>query len=84
MPSANKQNILEFKILLGFHICGSITQKISLSWHIQSGSKNHHNFTGIASFCDNFISRQSEIEILDYGGGGGQFALILKSKLKFL
>ena len=54
-------------------------QKTSLSWHIQSGSKNHNNFTKMALFCEDFISRYNETEILDYGGGGGQFALVFKS-----
>ena len=54
-------------------------QKISLSWHIESGVKNHHNFTAMACFCEEFISRNMEMEILDYGGGGGQFALVMKS-----
>ena len=54
-------------------------QKISLSWHIESGAKNHHNFTAMTCFCEEFISRDKEMEILDYGGGGGQFALVIKS-----
>lgn len=57
----------------------SQAQKISLSWHIQSGAKNHHNFTTMACFCEEYISRDNEIETLDYGGGGGQFALVFKS-----
>lgn len=54
-------------------------QKTSFDWHIQSGARNHHNFTKMASFCEEYISSGGEVEILDYGGGGGQFALVLKS-----
>jgi 2-polyprenyl-3-methyl-5-hydroxy-6-metoxy-1,4-benzoquinol methylase len=54
-------------------------QKSVLEWHIKSGARNHHNFTNMALFCEEFISRDKKIEALDYGGGGGQFALVLKS-----
>ena len=54
-------------------------QEKSLSWHIRSGARNHHNFTAMASFCEPQISRNIKMEILDYGGGGGQFALVCKS-----
>ena len=54
-------------------------QNSTLAWHIQSGARNHYNFTAMASFCEEYISRNKSIEVLDYGGGGGQFALVIKS-----
>ena len=54
-------------------------QRGSLKWHIRSGNRNHYNFTAMTAFCDEYLSRESELDILDYGGGGGQFALIFKS-----
>ena len=50
-----------------------------LAWHISSGARNHHNFTNMALFCEKYISRDKNLEVLDYGGGGGQFSLVLKS-----
>ncbi len=54
-------------------------QKESLNWHIQSGSRNHMNFTNMSLFCEEFINNTEQIDILDYGGGGGQFALVALS-----
>jgi len=54
-------------------------QHRSQKWHISSGNRNHYNFTAMTVFCEEYLSRQSELNILDYGGGGGQFALIFKS-----
>tara|TARA_B100000795_G_C22730326_1_gene411111 strand:+ start:212 stop:1117 length:906 start_codon:yes stop_codon:yes gene_type:complete len=54
-------------------------QKSTLAWHIESGARNHHNFTTMACFCEEYISRDKSIDVLDYGGGGGQFALVIKS-----
>jgi len=54
-------------------------KKQKLEWHLKSGALNHHNFTNMALFVLNDADRQREIKILDYGGGGGQFALVVKS-----
>ena len=55
------------------------TQIYSLNWHISSGQKNHNNFTDMASFTLSDEDRKRDLIVLDYGGGGGQFSLILKS-----
>jgi len=52
---------------------------INLDWHLNSGEKNHHNFTQMALFTLNDEDRYKNLTVLDYGGGGGQFALVLKS-----
>jgi 2-polyprenyl-3-methyl-5-hydroxy-6-metoxy-1,4-benzoquinol methylase len=50
-----------------------------LGWHILSGERNHNNFTEMASFALNNADRQKSLKILDYGGGGGQFSLVVMS-----
>ena len=55
------------------------TQIYSLNWHISSGQKNHNNFTKMASFGLSDNDRKNDLNVLDYGGGGGQFSLVLKS-----
>lgn len=54
-------------------------QTCSLEWHLKSGDRNHHNFTDMALFAMNDTDRTKHLSVLDYGGGGGQFALVLKS-----
>lgn len=54
-------------------------QNETLKWHLRSGKLNHNNFTNIALFALNDADRYREIKILDYGGGGGQFALVITS-----
>ena len=54
-------------------------QAKTLTWHIRSGARNHHNFTDMAIFALSDEERNKNLKILDYGGGGGQFALVLKS-----
>jgi len=54
-------------------------QSHSLNWHLNSGERNHHNFTNMALFALNDVDRHKHLSVLDYGGGGGQFALVLKS-----
>jgi len=54
-------------------------QKIWLDWYIKSGDRNHHNFTSMANFALSEEDRQKNLVVLDYGGGGGQFALIMRS-----
>jgi len=50
-----------------------------LDWYIKSGERNHHNFTSMASFALSEDERNRSLEVLDYGGAGGQFALIMRS-----
>jgi len=40
-------------------------QELWLDWHVKSGAKNHNNFTAMVNFCDAFIKRESEMEVLD-------------------
>jgi hypothetical protein len=49
-------------------------QKLWLEWYCESGSRNARNFANMIRFalCD--CSHDRELSILDYGGGGGQFA----------
>jgi 2-polyprenyl-3-methyl-5-hydroxy-6-metoxy-1,4-benzoquinol methylase len=54
-------------------------KSIKLEWHLKSGARNHNNFTNMASFAmdDNCVHKK--LRVLDYGGGGGQFAVTLRS-----
>jgi 2-polyprenyl-3-methyl-5-hydroxy-6-metoxy-1,4-benzoquinol methylase len=54
-------------------------QASSLDWHIRSGARNHHNFTNMALFALSDEERKKPLNVLDYGGGGGQFSLVQKS-----
>ena len=54
-------------------------KKIKLDWHLKSGARNHHNFTAMALFAMEEQSFHEDIQVLDYGGGGGQFAVVLRS-----
>jgi 2-polyprenyl-3-methyl-5-hydroxy-6-metoxy-1,4-benzoquinol methylase len=51
----------------------------ALDWYSKSSFHNHHNFTNIIRFTLDMSSQREGLEVLDYGGGGGQFALIFKS-----
>ncbi|HDZ62606.1 MAG TPA: class I SAM-dependent methyltransferase [Nitrospirae bacterium] len=51
----------------------------TLNWHLKSGTLNHQNFTRMTLFALSDTDRYKELKVLDYGGGGGQFALVLKS-----
>jgi len=55
------------------------TQAYMLDWHLNSGNRNHYNFTNMTLFALNDSDRKKYLRVLDYGGGGGQFALIFKS-----
>lgn len=63
----------------------SITQykKNWFLWYSKSAKLNHSNFTNMFLFSIENPERiySDVIKILDYGGGGGQFALICKSFL---
>lgn len=48
-------------------------------WYSKSSFHNHDNFTNMIRFVMDETSKGRKLDILDYGGGGGQFALICKS-----
>ena len=50
-----------------------------LEWYLQSSFYNHANFTRMVLFVMGESYKRCPINILDYGGGGGQFALVCKS-----
>ncbi|MFZ1702687.1 MAG: class I SAM-dependent methyltransferase [Pyrinomonadaceae bacterium] len=48
-------------------------------WYSETSFLNHSNFTEMVRFAMGEGDRDRELHILDYGGGGGQFALVCKS-----
>ena len=50
-----------------------------LSWYSKSSFYNHTNFTNMIRFAMDESCKGNKLDILDYGGGGGQFALVCKS-----
>lgn len=50
-----------------------------LSWYLKSSFYNHTNFTNMIRFAMDESYKGKKLDILDYGGGGGQFALVCKS-----
>ena len=65
----NRDNIADFNKI----------KEEKLQWHINSGHLNHNNFTSMTQFALDEKDRDKGIKVLDYGGGGGQFSLVLKS-----
>ena len=55
------------------------TNGTNLEWYLRSSFSNHINFTNMLLFTIKKSSNHKEIDILDFGGGGGQFALVCKS-----
>ena len=55
------------------------TRKDVLNWYSKSSFYNHVNFTSMLRFTLDESCKNKKLDILDYGGGGGQFALICKS-----
>lgn len=51
----------------------------TLAWYSQSSFLNHDNFTSMLRFASDDTMRTRKLDFLDYGGGGGQFALVCKS-----
>lgn len=51
----------------------------SRSYFTRAAYRNHSNFTSMLRFATEGIDSAEELDILDYGGGGGQFALIVRS-----
>ena len=52
---------------------------IAIEWYLKSSFYNHDNFTKMVRFAIEDPGRYKEPDVLDYGGGGGQFALVFKS-----
>jgi len=50
-----------------------------LRWYSASSFYNHVNFTNMIRFTMDESCKGRKLDILDYGGGGGQFALVCKS-----
>lgn len=48
-------------------------------WYANASFLNHRNFTNMIHFAMGEAFRDRSLDILDYGGGGGQFALVCKS-----
>jgi 2-polyprenyl-3-methyl-5-hydroxy-6-metoxy-1,4-benzoquinol methylase len=48
-------------------------------WYSQSARLNHDNFTRMLRFACADLAFRDDPSILDYGGGGGQFAVVCKS-----
>lgn len=66
----------------GDEVLDSVKQwdrKGALKWYSESSFLNHHNFTNMLRFTMDKANLDKEVDVLDYGGGGGQFALICKS-----
>jgi len=51
----------------------------ALEWYSESSFLNHANFTQMLRFAADENLRGRKLDILDFGGGGGQFALVCKS-----
>jgi 2-polyprenyl-3-methyl-5-hydroxy-6-metoxy-1,4-benzoquinol methylase len=51
----------------------------ALRWYEGSSFLNHNNFTNMLRFMMDGSSLGESVDVLDYGGGGGQFALVCKS-----
>ena len=51
----------------------------AVSWYSRSCEKNHKNFTNMIQFALDGSSKERPLDVLDYGGGGGQFALVCSS-----
>ncbi len=50
-------------------------------WYEASAWNNHWNFSAMIQFALSGNDSPGYVDILDYGGGGGQFALVCKSML---
>lgn len=50
-----------------------------LIWYSKSSFYNHSNFSNMIRFTMDESHKGKKLDILDYGGGGGQFALVFKS-----
>jgi 2-polyprenyl-3-methyl-5-hydroxy-6-metoxy-1,4-benzoquinol methylase len=51
-------------------------------WYLCSASSNHDNFTDMIRFALSDFPPSAPLKVLDYGGGGGQFAAVMRSLYK--
>lgn len=51
----------------------------SYSWYAKSSFLNHNNFTQMLRYTIDKSYTEKSFNVLDFGGGGGQFALVCKS-----
>lgn len=49
------------------------------AWYYNTSHFNHTNFTHMLRYATSDVKPETALKILDYGGGGGQFALVCKS-----
>jgi|KBSMisStandDraft_5_1062788.scaffolds.fasta_scaffold93306_2 2-polyprenyl-3-methyl-5-hydroxy-6-metoxy-1,4-benzoquinol methylase len=54
---------------------GGDRKALWLDWYCESGFRNARNFANMIEFALGDVSTAKDLAILDYGGGGGQFAL---------
>ena len=52
---------------------------VDFSWYAKSSFLNHNNFTKMLRFTVDQSYTDKAFNVLDFGGGGGQFALVCKS-----
>lgn len=50
-----------------------------LAWYYAAAARNHNNFTHMLRVATEGWPTESAGEVLDYGGGGGQFAVVVAS-----
>lgn len=50
-----------------------------LAWYSKTSFYNHDNFTEMLRFTVDESFKRRSLDVLDYGGGGGQFAMVFKS-----
>ena len=55
------------------------SNKSTLRWYEKSSFYNHVNFTNMLRYVLDESHKVKDLDILDYGGGGGQFALVCMS-----
>jgi 2-polyprenyl-3-methyl-5-hydroxy-6-metoxy-1,4-benzoquinol methylase len=56
------------------------TNEEKLAWYGKSAHFNHANFTRMLDFAVTDERSTDPLAVLDYGGGGGQFALVCRSR----
>jgi 2-polyprenyl-3-methyl-5-hydroxy-6-metoxy-1,4-benzoquinol methylase len=54
-------------------------REYTLMWYSDSSFYNHSNFSNMVRFTMDETDKRKRLNVLDYGGGGGQFALVCKS-----
>lgn len=59
----------------------SKAQAATDAWYHKAARRNHHNFTHMLAFALAEGDYDRDLKVLDYGGGGGQFAMVCRSML---